>query len=55
MAPCIKMVDEEDYKQIVEEINRFLNGGHIDIKKELTESMHEAAESLDFERAKEAA
>ena len=53
LAPCIKTVEEEEYKQIVEEINRFLNGGHIDIKKELTESMHEAAESLDFERAKE--
>ncbi len=53
LAPCINKVEEEEYKRIVEEINRFLNGGHVDIKKELTESMHEAAEALDFERAKE--
>ena len=53
LAPCIKKVEEDEYKRIVEEINRFLNGGHIEIKKELTRSMHEAAESLDFERAKE--
>ena len=46
-------MEEEEYKRIVEEINRFLNGGHKDIKKELTERMHEAAEELDFERAKE--
>lgn len=53
LAPCIKTVEEDEYKKIVEEINRFLNGGHIEIKKELTESMQEAAEALDFERAKE--
>ena len=53
LAPCINKVEEEEYKRIVEEINRFLNGGHVDIKKELIESMHEAAEALDFERAKE--
>ena len=48
LAPCIQTVEEEEYKRIVEEINRFLNGGHIDIKKELTERMHEAAEVLRF-------
>ena len=53
MAPCVKEVREEEYKQMIEEITRFLNGGHKEIKKELTEKMHEAAEELDFERAKE--
>ena len=53
LAPCINKVEEEEYKRIVEEINRFLNGGHVEIKKELIERMHEAAEALDFERAKE--
>lgn len=53
LAPCIKTVEESEYKRIVEEINRFLNGGHVDIKKELTENMQAAAEELDFERAKE--
>ncbi|MBR3379734.1 MAG: excinuclease ABC subunit UvrC, partial [Bacillus sp. (in: Bacteria)] len=37
----------------VDEITRFLNGGHQQIKKELTEKMQEAAEQLEFERAKE--
>lgn len=53
LAPCIKTVEESEYKRIVEEINRFLNGGHVDVKKELTENMQAAAEDLDFERAKE--
>lgn len=53
LAPCIKEIDQQEYKRIVEEINRFLNGGHEDIKKELTERMHEAAEELNFEKAKE--
>ena len=53
LAPCVNEVEEEEYKRMVEEINRFLNGGHIEIKKELIEKMHEAAEALDFERAKE--
>jgi excinuclease ABC subunit C len=38
---------------MVDDINRFLNGGHTEIKKELTEKMLEASEELDFERAKE--
>lgn len=53
LAPCVKEVEQEQYTQIVDEINRFLNGGHVEIKKALTESMHAAAEELDFERAKE--
>lgn len=53
LAPCVHSVEEDKYKEIVDEINRFLNGGHIDIKKELTASMQEAAEALDFERAKD--
>nr|WP_295972767.1 excinuclease ABC subunit UvrC [uncultured Bacillus sp.] len=53
LAPCVNEVKEEDYKTIVEEITRFLNGGYEDIKKDLTKKMTEAAEVLDFERAKE--
>lgn len=53
LAPCVKEVEQAQYTQIVDEINRFLNGGHVEIKKALTESMHAAAEELDFERAKE--
>ncbi|MED3622677.1 excinuclease ABC subunit UvrC [Neobacillus thermocopriae] len=53
LAPCVNEVDEEQYKQMTDEITRFLNGGYKEIKKELTEKMSAAAEELDFERAKE--
>ncbi|NCT37209.1 excinuclease ABC subunit UvrC [Bacillus sp. EB93] len=53
LAPCVYDVEEQEYKKMVDDINRFLNGGHTEIKKELTEKMLEASEELDFERAKE--
>lgn len=53
LAPCIYSVSEQQNKEIVEQIVRFLNGGHQDIKKELVEKMNKAAEALEFERAKE--
>jgi excinuclease ABC subunit C len=53
LAPCINDVPEDEYKKMTDEITRFLNGGYKEIKKELTEKMTQAAESLDFERAKE--
>jgi excinuclease ABC subunit C len=49
----VNEVSEEEYKQMTDEITRFLNGGYNDIKKDLTEKMNSAAEELDFERAKE--
>ncbi|MDF1506939.1 excinuclease ABC subunit UvrC [Robertmurraya sp. DFI.2.37] len=53
LAPCINEVPESTYREMVEEITRFLNGGYQEIKKELTEKMLKASEELDFERAKE--
>jgi excinuclease ABC subunit C len=53
LAPCVNEVKEEQYKQMTDEISRFLNGGYKEIKHELTEKMAAAAEELDFERAKE--
>lgn len=53
LAPCITEVPVSEYKTMVDEITRFLNGGYKEIKKELTEKMHAAAEELDFERAKD--
>ncbi|MCH6267770.1 excinuclease ABC subunit UvrC [Neobacillus citreus] len=53
LAPCVNEVSEEQYKQMTDEITRFLNGGYNEIKKDLTEKMQAAAEELDFERAKE--
>lgn len=53
LAPCVEPVSEQTNKEMVDEIVRFLNGGYKEIKKELTEKMNQAAEALDFERAKE--
>ncbi|KAB2338767.1 excinuclease ABC subunit UvrC [Cytobacillus depressus] len=53
LAPCIKEVSDTEYKKMIDEIVRFLNGGYKEIKKELTEKMTAAAEELDFEKAKE--
>lgn len=53
LAPCVNEIHEEQYKQMTDEITRFLNGGYKEIKKELKEKMSAASEELDFERAKE--
>ncbi|WP_018664922.1 excinuclease ABC subunit UvrC [Heyndrickxia acidiproducens] len=53
LAPCVNDIKEETYKEIIDGITRFLNGGYKEIKKELTEKMHAAAENLEFERAQE--
>ncbi|QPC47161.1 excinuclease ABC subunit UvrC [Mangrovibacillus cuniculi] len=53
LAPCVKDVEQTTYKSMIDEIARFLNGGHTEIKKELQTKMQSAAENLEFERAKE--
>lgn len=53
LAPCEKPVKEETYREMTEQITRFLNGGYKEIKKELHENMLKASDELDFERAKE--
>lgn len=53
LAPCEYEVTASDYEVMTQEIAKFLNGGHEEIKKELRRKMEEAAEELQFERAKE--
>ncbi len=53
MAPCEMDVDTSDYEEITKKVIRFLNGGATQVKKELQKKMEEAAEKLEFERAKE--
>lgn len=53
LAPCVQDVAKETYETMIQEITSFLSGGHEEIKKELQRKMHEAAEELQFERAKE--
>ncbi len=53
LAPCVNDIEDNDYTEIIQGITSFLNGGHGDVKKSLTEKMNHAAENLEFERAKE--
>jgi excinuclease ABC subunit C len=53
LAPCVNEVNVDTYKEMVDDISKFLNGGYKRVKKELTEKMSSAAENLEFERAKE--
>lgn len=53
LAPCVQDVTTQQYKDMVEDITRFLNGGYQEVKRELTQKMTAAAEALEFERAKE--
>ncbi|WP_339250828.1 excinuclease ABC subunit UvrC [Sporosarcina sp. FSL W8-0480] len=53
LAPCVNEIGEETYKEMVDDISKFLNGGYKTVKNDLTEKMSAAAENLEFERAKE--
>ncbi|MDQ6419896.1 excinuclease ABC subunit UvrC [Paenibacillus sp. LHD-117] len=53
IAPCEFEIEKNTYDAMIGEIAKFLNGGHDAVKVELQRKMEEAAESLEFERAKE--
>lgn len=53
LAPCEFTVEQDTYDQMVQEITKFLQGGHGEIRSDLEKKMHDAAENLEFERAKE--
>ena len=53
LAPCVNEVPKEENQLMVQEITKFLQSGHDEVKKELTNKMMKAAEELEFERAKE--
>ncbi|MFC5702934.1 excinuclease ABC subunit UvrC [Cohnella faecalis] len=53
VAPCEYPVEPSEYERMTGEIARFLNGGHGEIKRDLQRKMEEAAEGLEFERARE--
>jgi excinuclease ABC subunit C len=52
VAPCIGNVKKEEYQEIVKEVINFLNGKQKGIIKDLEKEMKEAAENLNFEKAK---
>lgn len=53
LAPCIHELGAENYKSIVEEITRFLNGNYTEIRDRLQQKMEEASFNLEFEKARE--
>lgn len=53
IAPCEYEVEPGQYDAMVQEITKFLNGGHDAVKADLQRKMEAAAEELNFERAKE--
>lgn len=53
LCPYAFHVDPQVYKDMVEEIKRFLNGGHTEIQKQLEEKMNQAAADMEFEKAAE--
>ncbi|MBW5468224.1 MULTISPECIES: excinuclease ABC subunit UvrC [Brevibacillus] len=53
LAPCVYEVSAEENQRLVDQISRFLDGGHEEMKQTLTEKMLQAAENMEFERAKE--
>lgn len=53
IGPCAQEVSEEQYKEVIEDIVKFLNGGYVKIKNDLTEKMLKYSNELDFERAKD--
>ncbi len=50
-GPCIGAVDREGYRQIIAGLAAFLEGDSEDVLAQLTQRMHAAAESWQFERA----
>lgn len=53
VAPCEFDIAPGTYETMVQEIARFLGGGHDEVKKALQAKMEAAAEEMEFERAKE--
>lgn len=53
LAPCVFDIPKQRYTEMVEEIKRFLNGGHTAIQTDLESKMAQAAENMEFEKAAE--
>lgn len=50
-APCVGLQTEADYRSMIDEIIRILEGQTEGLRAEVEERMHEASGALDFERA----
>lgn len=50
-GPCVEMISKEDYAQDIRHATMFLEGKNTNIIKELGESMEQASQELEFEKA----
>ena len=50
-APCVDLINKEDYRALVSEAKMFLSGDNQSVQKALSVQMEAASEQLDFERA----
>ena len=50
-APCVGLQSESEYRVMIDEILRILQGDTEEIRSDVEARMHEASEGLDFERA----
>ncbi len=53
LAPCINKIDDSTYKEIIEEIRRFLSGDTSKERREYENKMKEASDSMNYELAQE--
>ena len=53
LGPCEFKIQTAEYQPLIEQITHFLKGDYSDVKKDLVSRMEDAAEKLEFERAKE--
>jgi len=52
-APCMRLINEEDYEKNLHEAEKFIQGKAGDVLTRLTKEMQNSAENMDFERAAE--
>ena len=51
VAPCVNLISEEDYAELVKEAKEFLSGESISVQKTLAARMQGASDALEFETA----
>ena len=50
-APCVDLIDEDEYGEIVDQARAFLSGRSRDVQQALSKKMEDASEALDYETA----
>ncbi|WP_417279180.1 excinuclease ABC subunit UvrC [Celeribacter sp.] len=50
-GPCVGKISKQDYAELVNEAERFLQGRHSGLQEKLAHDMQEASDSMEFEKA----